>query len=210
VRDVLALPEPKGRDRWLTEDEANRLLASARKQLVESDWKKLPLLVMMALATGARASELTEKVRWERIDWRARTVPIEDTKNSDPRVLVLPAPVIEELMKFRPPVDDKRKAKGLVFARSDDPEKAFTVTKHWRAAVKDAGIENFRFHDCRHTAASWLVSAGVPLYNVGQVLGHRSPQSTARYAHLSIDAKKEAVDRVMSSRLRAKQTTDAE
>ncbi len=57
------------------------------------------------------------------------------------------------------------------------------------AAVKDAGITNFRFHDCRHTAASWLVSAGVPLYNVGQVLGHRSPQSTARYAHLSIEAK---------------------
>jgi integrase len=205
VKDVLAVPEPKGRDRFLTEEEAEKLLNAARQPLIKSEWKKLPLLVSMALATGARASELTEKIRWERINWRERTVPIDDTKNGDPRVLVLPVPVVEELMKHRPVDKDGKvidKPTGLVFGRPDDPEQPFTVRKHWLAAVKAAGISNFRFHDCRHTAASWLVSSGADLYTTGKVLGHRSPQSTARYAHLSIAAKKRAVELVMGARLR--------
>lgn len=220
VHDVSRVKEPKGRDRHLSDEETTRLLAAARgfvtaaqraraekeRQRVErlaargiTDpeplpplWEKLPLLVMMALATGARASELTGKVRWERINWRDRTVQIDDTKNTDSRVLVLPQPVVLELMKHR-------QKTGLVFGRVGDAEKPFTVKKHWDAAVKAAGIENFRFHDCRHTAASNLVNQGVDLHTVGKTLGHRSLQSTARYAHLDIDAVKAAVDRVMTS-----------
>jgi integrase len=202
VRDVAPAKEPGGRIRFLSDEEDARLRAAAQKP---ERWEKLHLLVLMALATGARASELTEKVRWERINWSERTVPIDDTKNGDPRVLPLPAPVIEELMKHRP-VDKHGKVidkpTGLVFGRAGNPEQPFTVRKHWLAALKEAGITDFRFHDCRHTAASWLVSAGVDLYAVGQVLGHRSPQSTARYAHLSVAAKQAAVDRVMGARLR--------
>jgi integrase len=78
-------------------------------------------------------------------------------------------------------------------------EKPFTVKKHWDAAVEAAGIENFRFHDCRHTAASWLINEGVGDLTVGKTLGHRSLQSTARYAHLDVKAVKAAVDRVMTS-----------
>ncbi|MEY2668639.1 MAG: hypothetical protein RJA59_1277 [Pseudomonadota bacterium] len=223
VATVAKVKEPKGRVRFLTDEEADRLLTSARNFVVTQRerrdeslrlraerraarglpvnadrpvkplWEKLPLLVMMALATGARASELTEKVRWERIDWSERKVQIDDTKNTESRVLILPVAVIKELMKHRQPT-------GLVFGRPEDPESPFTVKKHWLAAVKDAGIENFRFHDCRHTAASWMISAGEGLYQTGQVLGHKSPQSTARYAHLSVEAKKAAVDRVMTSK----------
>jgi len=222
AHEVARVTEPKGRTRALSQEEADRLITSAHKFValarakreaklkaqeaklkalglpagsgrpLKPIWEKLPLLIIMALATGARASELLGKVRWERIDWANRTVQIDDTKNTDSRVLVLPKAAIEELMRHR-------QKKGLVFARVEDAEKPFTVKKHWDAAVKGAGITDFHFHDQRHTAASWLVNEGVDLYTVGKVLGHRSLQSTARYAHLDVEAKKKAVDAVMTA-----------
>lgn len=232
AHSVARVAEPKGRTRALTQDEADRLLAAAHQFVavarekreaklkaqeeklkalglppgsgrpVKPVWEKLPLLIVMALATGARASELLGKVRWERINWVERTVQIDDTKNTDSRVLVLPKFAIEELMKHR-------QKSGLVFARVDDANKPFTVKKHWDAAVKSAGITDFHFHDQRHTAASWLVNQGVDLYTVGKVLGHRSLQSTARYAHLDIEAKKKAVDAVMTAARFSAQAPDA-
>ena len=84
----------------------------------------------------------------------------------------------------------------------------FRFRKHWDKALKVAGIEaqkteesdGFRFHDLRHTAASYLVMDGETLYTAGQILGHKSPQTTARYAHLSTEHKAEAAERVMSKK----------
>lgn len=58
-------------------------------------------------------------------------------------------------------------------------------------------MSNFKFHDLRHSAASMLVMAGATLYETAQVLGHKSVQTTARYAHLSVDHKQELTDRIM-------------
>ena len=56
-----------------------------------------------------------------------------------------------------------------------------------------AGMTHVRFHDLRHTTASWLINSGVDLYTVGKILGHSGPQTTARYAHLSTATLEQAV-----------------
>lgn len=64
----------------------------------------------------------------------------------------------------------------------------------FRKACTKAAIENFRFHDLRHTAASYMVMAGVPIKTVGEILGHKSMAMTERYAHLSPEHKRKAVN----------------
>ena len=83
-----------------------------------------------------------------------------------------------------------------VFHRNGEPLTRKLVDGPWRAAVKAAGIEYIRFHDLRHTAASWLVMAGVPLYEVQRVLMHSDPRMTMRYAHLAPDFLRGAMARL--------------
>jgi integrase len=82
--------------------------------------------------------------------------------------------------------------------RGDRPWSAGNWRNVWSAAVARSGAPAFPPHSCRHTAASWLVQAGVPLYDVQRLLGHSSFQSTMRYAHLAPDAH-EAVEEAWSS-----------
>ena len=71
----------------------------------------------------------------------------------------------------------------LVFTYAGKPIKHVN-TESWRGAVKRAGIENFRWHDLRHTWASWLVQNGTPLYDLQEMGGWKSPDMVRRYAHL--------------------------
>jgi integrase len=68
--------------------------------------------------------------------------------------------------------------------------------KQFLAARKKAGMPHLRFHDLRHTCASWLINEGVDLYVVGKILGHSGPQTTARYAHLADKTLKRAMARL--------------
>lgn len=185
AKGITSKGEHNQRIRFLDDDERKALLAACDK----SEWPLLKLLVTLAMTTGARLGEL-QSLRWEGIDLKKRTATLAITKNGDPRVLVFPAPAITALMLHR-------KAEGLVFGRSDG-EKPLCFRKHWNAALKAAGLKAFRFHDLRHDAATQLINAGTDLYSVGQILGHRSQQSTARYAHLSIKTKQAAADKAMA------------
>jgi integrase len=71
---------------------------------------------------------------------------------------------------------------------------------HWYAAVKAAGIEGFRFHDLRHTCASYLATQGASLLEIGNVLGHRSMQMTMRYSHLTQTHKVAAIEQMAKER----------
>ncbi len=183
VRAVANLKENRGIERWLSDDERQRLLAACKT----SEWDKLYLLVIMALTTGARRGELLE-LSWSDIDFKARTAMLNMTKNGDPRVLTLPSPAIEALMPHR--------GFGLVFPGEKTPHNPYTIKKPWAKALKQAEIENFRFHDLRHSAASYLVMNGATLYETAEVLGHKSVQTTKRYAHLSTQHKAELTERV--------------
>lgn len=72
-------------------------------------------------------------------------------------------------------------------------ERIRDVKRSSRTACNRAGIEDFRVHDLRHTCAAWLVSAGVPLANVRDLLGHQTIQMTERYVHLAPENVRAAV-----------------
>ena len=73
-----------------------------------------------------------------------------DPKNGEDRLLTLPSPIINELKEFQ------EVGNGLVFPSDKKPDKPFTYLKHWQKALKDSGVTNFRFHDLRHSAGSYL------------------------------------------------------
>jgi len=174
------------RERFLNDEERSRLLDVCR----QSEWARLYLLVLMALTTGARLGEMLN-LRWSDLDLAKRRATLHKTKNGSKRVLTLPVTVIDELMGFR------EIGKGLLFPSQRKPDKPFEFRKHWNRAVKDTGLDDFRFHDLRHSAASYLVMNGATLYEAGEVLGHKSLQTTKRYAHLSVEHKQALTDRIM-------------
>jgi len=87
--------------------------------------------------------------------------------------------------------------KGLIFASLIKPDKPYCFTKPWYKALKDADIEDFRFHDLRHSCASYLAMNGASLLEIADVLGHKQISVTHRYAHLCIQHKSNLINRVM-------------
>ncbi len=190
VREIQALPENNARTRFLSTDERERLLALARI----SDCRKLYLLVLMALTTGARRGELLG-LRYADLDLAAGTAHLARTKNGRPRVLPLTPAVVAEIARLGRPATPA----ALLFAgkyRSDRPMKFDTA---WRFALQRARIEDFKFHDLRHSCASYLAQAGSSLLEIADVLGHQSLDVTRRYSHLTITHKRELVQRVLGS-----------
>lgn len=180
--------EKNARVRFLTDDERARLLEACRA----SKTPRLYLFVLMALTTGARRGEI-EGLHWRDVDLDRGEAHVGRTKNGDPRLLVLVPAVVEELRKHAgapgTPVFGSRKAPG----------KVADMSYGFRMAIKGASIKDFRFHDCRHDAASTLAKSGATLLEIGDVLGHRQQQVTMRYAHLCTDHRKQLVHRVMSA-----------
>jgi integrase len=185
---VSRFKENPAKDRFLSEPEQKKLLASCRA----SHWNKLYLLVLMALTTGARKGELLN-LKWTDIDFTHRTASLGLTKNGKPRLLPLTNPVIEELMRVR------ENSIHLIFPSTVSMTTPFDIKKSWLKALNQADIGHCRFHDLRHTAASNLVRAGRTLFEVGTLLGHSSTTMTARYSHLAIHDTQSMVDMVMGA-----------
>ena len=186
VRKIPSLPENNERIRFLSEAERTRLFSSCRA----SQWDKLYLLVLLAITTGARKGELT-KLRWNNIDFDRRTAYVSTTKNGQPKVLPLTNSVIKELKLF------DTKDNSLIFASKVKVEVAYCFTKPWKKALEDAEIKDFRFHDLRHSCASYLAQSGASLLEIADVLGHKQISVTKRYAHLCIEHKSSLINRVM-------------
>lgn len=180
------LREPAGVVRFLSDDERERLLTACRA----SSWPQLYLLVLLAITTGARRSELLH-LRWSDIDLERGCARACTTKNGDSRVLPLTAAAIAELQ-----LRQGRPA-ALVFASRARPQKPFSFEEAWRATRKAAKLPGFRFHDLRHTCASYLAQNGASLLEIADVMGHRQLAMTKRYAHLTINSKASLVNRVL-------------
>jgi integrase len=178
--------ERNERVRFLSDDERERLLAACRA----SKWDRLYLLVLMALTTGARRGEL-EGLRWSAIDLQRGEARLFDTKNGEPRVLVLLPAVLEELRKH------SGAPSSLGFASRRRPDQAYTSDPAWRAALRVAKLRDFRFHDLRHSCASYLAQAGAGLLEIAEVLGHKQLTVTRRYSHLTTTHRRALVGRVL-------------
>jgi len=183
VRRITKRKEPSGRTRFLSDDERARLLDACR----ESQNPYLYTIVVLALSTGMRRSEIM-KLTWDRVDLSREVITLlpDDTKNRTARAVPLTGPALEELRKL---ADAKvRPLNNLVFpapnAEGDEP-KPIDIQSAWEAALERAGIENFRFHDLRHSAASYLAMSGATLAEIAEVLGHKTLQMVKRYSHLT-------------------------
>jgi integrase len=173
--------EPQGRLRWLTPEEAARLLAACRA----SKNRDLIDLVEFCLFTGLRQGEALE-LSWERVERSRGVVLMEITKSGQRREVPLNGRA-DAVLARRHPADT-----GLVFgARSFDHFRSA-----WESAVRRSKVADFRFHDLRHTFASWSVQKGATLQEVKELLGHHSLSMVLRYAHLAPEHLRTAVSRL--------------
>ena len=183
-----ALKESRPRIRFLTRDEFARLHAAANDTLK-------PILVL-AVETGMRKQELLS-LRIEQIDLRRREVHLEITKTSSPRRVPLSVTAVDTIRSL---LEQRgRPTSPFLFCKTDgsqigDPKKGFV------AACARAGLTNFRYHDLRHTFASWFVQEGGDLYRLSRILGHATLQMTARYGHLRTEDLHEEMERVAQKR----------
>lgn len=183
VKSVKLLKEPPGRLRYLNSDEAKTLLDACRDYLGS--------MVVTALNTGMRKGEILA-LRWKDVDLRNRKVTVRKPKNNEIRVIPINQTLYQELMNLSGQSDGE-----YVFTNGDGRPFG-DIKKGFSAALQRAGIEDFHFHDLRHTFGSHLVMQGVDLKTIQQVMGHKDIKMTMRYSHLSPEYVQEAIGRLDS------------
>jgi len=185
---VSPFPVQEGRIRYLSEEEIPALLGACKNQIT-SPW--LHVLVVLALNTGARQGELLD-LRFEDIDSERNLIYFGRTKNRRLKIIPMNQAVREAMDWLR------RHSYGdymLMWPWGDRVGRT-TVYDAFKKACSEAEIEKFRFHDLRHTAASYLVMNGVDLATVKELLGHREIEMTLRYSHLAPAHKAKAVEKL--------------
>jgi len=176
---ITKISKPKisnGRTRFLNDDEKERLLSACR----ESESKGLYPIVILALSTGMRRGEIMN-LRWCDVDLDRGSILLQVTKNGERRFIPLIGTALDLLRsKYTNQTVD-----SFVFPASHSSSKPIDIRSAWETALRKAGISSFRFHDLRHTAASYLAMNQASLLEIGTLLGHKTVQMTKRYAHLS-------------------------
>jgi integrase len=184
--------ESRGRTRFLTNDERKRLLDACDKA---TDTPELKIIVLLAITTGGRRGEISG-LRWRDVDLKRRRVTFEDTKNGDTRAAPLSGPALEAMKAWAKvrPLDDS----AFVFSGRTEKTKGkpLDFERPWQTALKRAELTDFRFHDLRHTAASYLAMHGAGLREIADILGHKTLAMVQRYSHLTQDHKASVVDRM--------------
>jgi integrase len=176
VNDVDFLEKPPGRSRFLSEEEAQRLIECASNHLK-------PIL-MTALNTGRRLGEILT-LAWDQVHINSVIEPyieIAQTKNNKRRFVPLDDDMTALFQNLR-----DNQSRYVFLGTRGKPLKS--VKKHFMTACKRAGILNFRFHDLRHTFASHYVMNGGDLLALKEILGHSDLKMVERYAHLATSHK---------------------
>ena len=176
VLKVTKAKEAKPKVRFLSEDELPNLL-SVCKNYPDS---YLYLVVFLALSTGARKMEILG-LSWNDVNLSRNVMVLHDTKNKEIRLLPLVGKARQLMTEHS---KTKRSDTNFVFP-SKNGKNPMDIRASWNNALKEANIENFRFHDLRHTAASYLAMNGATSTDVAEVLGHKSIAMAKRYSHLS-------------------------
>lgn len=174
----LQLNENNKRLRFLSQEEIERLLAECPKHLRQ--------IVVCALNTGMRRGEILN-LKWDQI--RNGFIYLHRTKTNEAREIPLNDTLGDLFKEIR---KEKHFKSEHVFTYKDRP--LHELKRAFGGALRRAGIEDFRFHDLRHTFASHLVMSGASTKDVQELLGHKDPKMTNRYAHLSPEHKRKAVN----------------
>lgn len=182
------------RTRYLNEDEAKKFMQAVRGEYVKAreskqyggkpDVHRIAVLdlIMFSLYTGQRRGNV-QSLKWSGVSLKHKTMTIDadDFKTKREHVANLPPQAVEILKR--------RKGNGSPYVFNSNRSRTGHVVEPktaMRDIIKAANIEHLKFHDLRHTAATWMVNSGVDLYVVSKQLGHASLSTTERYAHLDI------------------------
>ncbi|MFH0931873.1 MAG: site-specific integrase [Candidatus Zixiibacteriota bacterium] len=179
ARNIKLLRENNQRLRYLEKEEI--------KRLVDACCSHLRPIVILGLNTGMRKGEILG-LKWREVDFEKGIIYLLDTKNGEKREVYLNELAKKALIAVR-----KHPNSPYIFC-SPDGKPYTNVRRSFFTALKKCGINDFHFHDLRHTFASQLVMAGIDLNTVRDLMGHKSIEMTLRYAHLSPDHKKRAIE----------------
>ena len=179
LKGMKPLKENNKRLRFL---EKNEIL-----KLIDCCSPHLKPIVIVAVNSGMRTGEILN-LKWNDVDYKRNLLYLIETKNNEKREIPLNDIVKKTLIKVL-----KHPDSAYIFCnKNGKPYESIKTSFH--TAMKRAGIENFRFHDLRHTFASHLVMMGIDLRTVQELLGHKSFEMVLRYSHLSPSHKSKAVE----------------
>jgi integrase len=174
--ESIKLVDPQNaRERYLSVQETQRL----RQAIEDSPNVQLKHIVALLLLTGARKRELLD-AKWEDFDVERRNWRIPMSKSGKARHVPLSGAVLD-ILKTLP----RWEGCPYVVPNPQTQRPFKSVFYSWNTARKEAGLEDVRMHDLRHSFASFLVNAGRSLYEVQELLGHADIKTTSRYAHLA-------------------------
>ena len=151
-------------------------------------------LIRLLLLTGCRLGEILT-LKWQYIDYENRCLRLPDSKTGAKTVYLSP-PALLVLEGMKP-----LEGNPYVIYSEDNVGHMAPPQKAWRRIRKKAQLEDVRLHDLRHSCASIAAASGMSLHMIGALLGHKQPQTTARYAHLIGDPLREAAE-IVSQRLK--------
>ncbi len=175
VRGIARRGIDNARERFLNPAEAQRL----QRAVATSRNTQLRFIVGLLLLTGARVSELLG-AEWRHVDLERRSWLIPTSKTGKPRYVPLSQAALDIIAQV------PRFGACPYLLPNPATLKPFTTIKHaWQHARDQALLPGLRIHDLRHSAASFMINAGIDLYAVGKVLGHANHASTMRYSHLA-------------------------
>lgn len=177
ISKVKKLLEDNHKIRFLTADEEKRLYNALPKHLIP--------IVTTALQTGMRKGEILN-LQWSNIDFDYGFIELLQTKSGKARKI----PISDKLLKV---LENQDKSSEYVFINPETKQPYVDIKKSFNSAMEKAKINNFRFHDLRHTVATRLVEKGIDLLVVMDILGHSKIETTMRYAHPIPKRKSEAI-----------------
>ena len=181
VSEAGLCPGEVERDRWLRPEEEARLLAACPRWVQE--------MVLFDLNTGLRFSELAA-LQWSDIDLQRKLLIVQKSKNKTKRTIPLNQSALA-ILKNR---IRSTKTNLVFYSRCHTGHWGNNVWRTFKAATREARVEDFRLHDLRHTFATRLVQRGKDLYGVQRLLGHKDAKMTQRYAHHSPESLRAVVD----------------
>lgn len=181
VAEVGLFKGEAGRTRYLLPEEEAQLLA------VAANHKQLRLVILIALHTGMRRGEIL-KLKRKDVDFYRGEIHVTQTKTDEDRTVPMNDTLRLELTSHIASLESE-----YLFANLKTGKPIASIQRAFEAARLDAGLEDFRFHDLRHTAATRMAEAGVDPFTIAAILGHRDVKTTARYAHATMMAKRRAV-----------------
>lgn len=186
-REVEILKGEQHRTRYLLPEEEGRLMAT-----LTGERSHLCDMVTLAINSGLRVNELFSLKR-EDVDFHRDVLYIKHTKTDEDREVPLNDTARELLRGL---IQDERKGGEFLFTNPNTGTRYTTIKTAWLTACRNAGLSNLRFHDLRHTFGTRAADAGVPLPAIRDVMGHRSIQTTERYAHATDEGKRRAVEAI--------------